>query len=524
MRPESESPNHHEVTMSFSEDNQLSVRRLAETPPDVDALVTAMCELLTANADQLPDNVTRSFFENFYRIALDWMATGEHDHLRQLLEHLQVALASSDLFPTIRKTDARIRLMLQFQAAGQFLATFLRTSNLTRVAGLLAGARKRSWRKALAVAAAKKQPLALNAFVEAKVFDNDKTAYSALQRLVELGFVARTQHGSSVVYELTWPGYVASKTVSDIAVKEPAVEIVPPNVIEFSRRRWASDDDLIAFHAKQLREQPSRTAMMALHHGVGILPGTYLSSGVSLLEDESTRRRVAEVTGDAGYSLYNGVKVFQMPWLDKITQLATGMLDLYAHSTGGPNVIPRALAAQPHDYEFIAAYIASGRATLPQEILFKDDLRRYLEVAELFLVTHMRALVLRGGEAEDLRLHEERERKNFLEAINDSDVRLCAPFNTAAHHYLWIASTEHPLRQQAETRDGTEALGEWLLQGTQGNRMLLCDTGIAADVVQYCRSRNPQMKLHDVSVPYPQPLAAGIAYSSDDPVWGAAIH
>lgn len=159
-----------------------------------------------------------SFFINeVAQIVLDWMATGKIQEIRDLLENIDLAL--NDAAEDIHRLDSLApdeKLTVELQSLGQFMAVFLRTSNLSKYFGLLSGKRREAWREALQWIYSYNQPVRVSDLCARGIFANNSTAGNALNQLADMGLLEKREEGSrGVVYDLTWPGRSVGKALQD---------------------------------------------------------------------------------------------------------------------------------------------------------------------------------------------------------------------------------------------------------------------------------------------------------------------
>jgi hypothetical protein len=199
--------------MSSFRDNRLTGALLAmNATPEGIASVAAM--LINAPHGELTEEVAAPFVEELFRIVLDWMAVGEQRDVRQLLTRLRETVRQKELVVQAREAPIRMRLYYQLEGAGLLLTTFLRTNNLARDLGQLAGVRRRAWRDAIQFMHRYQRPVMRRDLVKHKIFKSDKTAHSALLVLVRSGLVGRVSREGNVLYELTWSGRSVARAVS----------------------------------------------------------------------------------------------------------------------------------------------------------------------------------------------------------------------------------------------------------------------------------------------------------------------
>lgn len=172
----------------------------------------------TSNEDiDLSGDPVSLFVNEVIQIILDWMGTGEIEQVDELLGHIRIAL--NDEAEDIHCLDSlslNSRLTVGLQGIGQFMAIFLRTSNLSKYLGLLSGKRRAAWCKALQWIYGYNQPVRVNDLCHIGLFTNDSTASNALNQLAAIGLLdKRKEDSQAVVYELTWPGRSVCKALQD---------------------------------------------------------------------------------------------------------------------------------------------------------------------------------------------------------------------------------------------------------------------------------------------------------------------
>ena len=171
---------------------------------------------LDKEVDQSGDLV--SFFINeVIQIVLDWMGTGKIQEIRDLLENITLVI-NNEAEDTHRLDSLahNEKLTVELQSLGQFMAVFLRTSNLSKYLGLLAGKRRETWRKALQWIYVYNKPVRVSDLCDKGIFANDSTAGNALNQLADIGLLEKREEGlHGVIYDLTWPGRSVGKAIQD---------------------------------------------------------------------------------------------------------------------------------------------------------------------------------------------------------------------------------------------------------------------------------------------------------------------
>lgn len=157
------------------------------------------------------------FFEGVTQTVLDWMGTGEIEQVRDLMEQMDKVLReeAEDRY-CLDSLSPNNQLTIKLQNLEQFMAIFLRTSNLSKFMGLLIGKRRASWRNALQWIYDRNKPVRPNDLIEAKIFDSDSTASNALNQLAAIGLLEKFGKNSKAsIYELTWAGRSIGKILQN---------------------------------------------------------------------------------------------------------------------------------------------------------------------------------------------------------------------------------------------------------------------------------------------------------------------
>lgn len=157
------------------------------------------------------------FLDEITRVILDWMAAGEVEQIRYLLNNLHKVL--NDEAEDINCLDSlspNKQLTVRLQDMGRFMATFLRTGNLSKYMGLIVGKRRVAWRNALQWIYEHNRPVRANELYNVKLFNSDSTASNALNQLTSIGLLEkRTEDSQAAIYDLTWAGRSVCRALSD---------------------------------------------------------------------------------------------------------------------------------------------------------------------------------------------------------------------------------------------------------------------------------------------------------------------
>jgi hypothetical protein len=156
------------------------------------------------------------FFEGVTQTVLDWMGTGEIEQVRDLLEQMDKVLReeAEDRY-CLDSLSLNNQLTIKLQNLEQFIAIFLRTSNLSKFMGLLIGDRRASWRKALKYIYHYNQSVRPGDLLKWEVFNSDSTASNALNKLAAIGLLEKLKSDSNAaIYELTWAGRSVCRMLS----------------------------------------------------------------------------------------------------------------------------------------------------------------------------------------------------------------------------------------------------------------------------------------------------------------------
>lgn len=198
--------------MSSAGDKKLSeaILLMPRTPEGMSSVATVLMSESEADCN---DGVIATFLEEMSRTVLDWMAAGRHESVQAMLGRLHEATHQRELAVEAGKIPRRLRFYFYLRSAAQFLATFLRTNNLARDLSLVAGARRSAWREALRFMYRHQRPIMRRELVERGVFENDKTAHSALKVLNRGGLVDRLPRDGNILYDLSWTGRAIAQTL-----------------------------------------------------------------------------------------------------------------------------------------------------------------------------------------------------------------------------------------------------------------------------------------------------------------------
>jgi hypothetical protein len=141
------------------------------------------------------------------------MAMGEIQQIQDLLEQIDTVLYDeAEDIHCLDSMSPNKRLTIGLQSLGQFIAIFLRTSNLSKYLGLLSGKRREPWREALQWIYAYNQPVRINDLCKEGIFSNDSIAGNALNQLASIGLLEKRKGGAKwAIYELTWSGWDVGK-------------------------------------------------------------------------------------------------------------------------------------------------------------------------------------------------------------------------------------------------------------------------------------------------------------------------
>ena len=499
-----------------------------------EGLVNVASVLLSADSDDVA-NVSAPFTEELFQITLNWMATGEHEKLRVLLDKLRTVIYQEDWIKQARATPVRLRLFFYLEVTGQLLATFLHTNNLARYLGVISGVRRQSWRKAMESLLESESPCARQWFVDANVFANDKTAFAALKQLVQVGLVGSSRKGGRVLYELTWQGRAIARqlTQGDAAAGVPsgmgsslaqeAEGAAAPSrqnvVVPFRRPRSRSRPYAQEVPTDDELWLNSPTCQFAIKNGVRELTGDYLLTAQYGL-DGPGRASLSDAT------VQHGRPAFYAHWQEQIKTDILNVLSRIAQKQGYGTARHNRLQPQTHNYPYIESEIRRGRLALPWEMLFGVHERAdRIGIVRLAFVTSYRAVYVKDSvAARSLRWAEDKEVSAIPDRLREGGVRVCALANTAAEGYVWDAVTSWNLgaSQSAESEGGVKGLLRWLTD-LCGEGVVICDTGIAYALMDLAHGSRLKGKLAMVKGRYPEPIPVGIGYAHNDETWGRLV-
>ncbi len=163
------------------------------------------------------------FHEEMTRILLDWMAAGRIDDIRDLLSSLKGVLSEESDNPYfIDDSPLNLQITGRLTVICQVMIVLLRTTNLSKYLGQLAGQRRSAWRDLLIAMYKEDRPLTANDALDlVSTIKLRSTIQNVLKKLVEIGLLGKTKHKKNkVLHHLTLPGREVAMALIDMHFDE----------------------------------------------------------------------------------------------------------------------------------------------------------------------------------------------------------------------------------------------------------------------------------------------------------------
>lgn len=224
-------------------------------------------QLLTALEDGRVDERTTAegYLREVARLTINWMARSEENALREAHQRIEAVFATlGPAHPANHHLSDAVWVALQVRGISLMISTYLRTDNLAKSLGFLAGRRRESWRRALEKISELRRAVTASELVDERLFDHSRTASNALTQLSAHGLVENVSSSGTGRYVLTWAGESAANVLTaDLVDRVSATDdIVDPSVLarptEADRSAQVADQGVPAPEPRV--SQPSETA------------------------------------------------------------------------------------------------------------------------------------------------------------------------------------------------------------------------------------------------------------------------